>query len=181
MSSSWMSHRAGKLVSSLHTARPRVSPLADFDTWDPEYTLAEFFLWKNFGSRSILALVIYTAIWYLRGSIYSMWQWGKMTRTEKNMNMSSHGHYFQVWKWKVLMFSREHASFHYLLTNIRVDGTSSLLEGWTRNTSAPSAFSARGNHTRLVVATGRLNFAPSKLQRISTLICLFSDFVTRAS
>ena len=66
-------------------------------------------------------------------------------------------------------FSREHASFHY----IRVDGTSSLLEGWTRNTSAPSAFSARGNHTRLVVATGRLNFAPSQPQRISTLICVF--------
>ena len=117
--------------------------------------------------------MIYTAIWYLGGSICSMWQWGKVIRTEKNMNMSSQGHYFQVWKWKDLMFSREHASFHYLLTNIRVDGTSSLLEGWTRNTSAPSAFSARGNHTRLVVATGRLNFAPSKLQRISTLICLF--------
>ena len=74
------------------------------------------------------------------------------------------------------MFSREHASFHYLLTNIRVDGTSSLLEGWTRNTSAPSAFSARGNHTRLVVATGRLNFAPSQPQRLSTLICLFFRF-----
>ena len=117
--------------------------------------------------------MIYTAIWYLRGSICSMWQWGKMTKTEKNMNMSSQGHYFQVWKWKDLMFSREHASFHYLLTNIRVDGTSSLLEGWTRNTSAPSAFSARGNHTRLVVATGRLNFVTPKPQRISTLICVF--------
>ena len=71
------------------------------------------------------------------------------------------------------MFSREHASFHYLLTNIRVDGTSSLLEGWTRNTSAPSAFSARGNHTRLVVATGRLNCVSSQPQSISTLICVF--------
>ena len=36
----------------------------------------------------------------------------------------------------------------------RVGGTLSLLEVWTKSMNVPFAFSARGNRTRLAVATG---------------------------